>query len=244
LISEAVKQLPLRVRRVEDKEKKGPHGEWRRKFCTKYSAQLRNNQQNAQASLIESLTAKGETISCRKGCTFCCFHYVTVSLAQGIVIVDYLYGRKDLLMQFLHNYEHWRKQGEAISDSIDRIRIQALSSSTPIARVIEETRPLSTEYFQANIPCPFLADSTCSIYDLRPTSCSSHHAVSPADWCAPESRHKPEIRRAMTGDDDLIKIVQLADPRLSLFELTLPTMIYRLLTEGSAALMAEVSQYD
>ncbi len=239
-----VKQLPLRIRRTEDKEKKGSHGEWRKEFCRKYLAQLTKSREDAFDSLIKSLAEDGETISCRKGCTYCCYHYVTVSLAQGIVIVDYLYKRKDLLKQFLDHYERWQEQGKSIADDIDGRRIQALSSSLPIDLVIRDTRPLSTRYFRANIPCPFLLDNQCSIYALRPPSCSGHHAISPPERCAPESKLQPDIRRSMPSDEDFIKIVQLADSRLSLYELTLPTMIYRLLTEGSAAMMSEITQYN
>jgi len=236
-----VTQLPLRIRRVEDREKKGPQGEWRRQFCSRYSGHLAKNRQKAYEALAALLSEKGESISCRKGCTYCCFHYVTVSLAQGIVIADYLYRRRDLLKRFLDNYERWRPQAESISGRIDQIRVGALSSSAPMDYVIAETRPLSTQYFQSNIPCPFLADNACSIYEVRPPSCAEHHAVSPPEHCAPDSPQKPEIRRSVNTDEDLIAIVQLADPRLSLFELTLPTMIYRLLTEGSTALMTEAS---
>ena len=166
-----VKQLPLRIRRIEDKENKGPQGEWRRTFCRRFYRQLAKNQENAYEVLFGSLSEKRESISCRKGCTYCCFHYVTVSLAQGLVIVDYLYRRRDLLKRFLDNYEQWRTQAESISGRIDSVRIQALSTSTPIDRVIAETRPLSTQYFRSNIPCPFLLDDTCSIYPVRPPSC-------------------------------------------------------------------------
>ena len=239
-----VKQLPLRIRRIEDREKKGSHGVWRKEFCRKYFSLLTKSEEKSYQSLVASLSANGEAISCRKGCSYCCYHYVTVSLAQGIVIVDHLYRRKDLLKRFLDNYEHWREQGKSIADGIDHIRIHALSTSMPINQVITKTRPLSSKYFGSNIPCPFLVDNECSIYPVRPPSCSGHHAVSPREWCAPTSQQQPEIRRSMSADEDFIKIVQLADTRLSLYELSLPTMIYRLLTEGSAAIMAELMQYD
>jgi len=240
----ASKPLPLRIRRIEDKENKGSHGAWRREFCKTYSEQLSKGRENAYHALLTSLSAEGKTISCRQGCTHCCHHYVTVSLAQGIVIVDYLYRRKDLLNRFLDQYERWRQQAESISNDIDRQRTRALSSSTPIDQVIAETRPLSNRYFASNIPCPFLTGDRCSIYPLRPPSCSAHHAVSPPDWCAAESQQAPEIHRSVFGDKDVIDLVKLTDPRLSLFELSLPTMVYRLLTEGSTALMAEVEHDD
>ena len=239
-----MKQIPLRIRRTEDREKKGSHGAWRREFCSKQSELLNRTRGNSFRSLTETLSAQGESISCRQGCTYCCYHYVAVSLAQGIVIVDYLYRNKALLKQFLDNYETWCKDGEAISDSIDRIRIQALQSSVPTDQIMADTRSLSKQYLDSHIACPFLADDKCSIYEVRPMSCSSHHSVSPPECCAPESQKKPVIRHSMPDDEDLIEMIRLADPRMTLYELTLPTMVYRLLTKGSSAIMTEVSQHN
>jgi len=239
-----VKQIPLRIRRTEDREKKGSHGAWRRAFCSKQKELLTRTRDNSYRSLTKTLSAQGESISCRQGCTHCCYHYVAVSLAQGILIADYLYKRKALLKQFIDNYETWRKDGEAISDSIDRIRIQALMSSVPTDQIMADTRSLSKQYLESNIACPFLADNKCSIYEVRPLSCSNHHSVSPPDCCAPGSQQKPAIRHSMPNDEDLIEMIRLADPRLTLYELTLPTMVYKLLTEGSSAIMARIAQYN
>jgi len=237
-------QIPLRIRRTQDRENKGAHGQWRKAFCKKYTSALIKTRDNTHRSLLDSLLAQERSISCRKGCTHCCYHYVTVSLAQGIVIVDYLYKNKERLKQFLDNYQSWSKEGGIISGEIDRIRIRALSSSTPTQQILEDTRGLSSRYLDSHIRCPFLVDDHCSIYDVRPLSCSGHHAVSPPDWCAPHSQHKPEIHHPVPADQDLIEMIRLADSRLTLYELTLPGMVYALLTEGSSALMSKIAKYE
>ncbi len=239
-----VTQFPLKIRRIEDREKKGPHGSWRTGFCRKYLVLLEKVQKNTYNSLLDSLSSTEQQISCRKGCTYCCYHYVTVSLAQGIAIVDYLYKRKDLLKGFLDRYEVWREQAELIAADIDRVRNQAMSSSVPVERVLARTRPMSTRYLEMNVLCPFLVEDKCSIYQVRPLSCSGHYSVSPVKWCAPGSLQNPDIHHEMPADQDLIELMQLADPRLVLYELTLPTMVYRLLTEGSSVLMKESAKYQ
>jgi Fe-S-cluster containining protein len=229
-------QLPLTVSATEDRENDGSYGTWRRKFCREYAALLETTRENTNRSLRASVAAEGRQISCQKECTSCCHHYVSVSLAQGMVIVAHLYRTKGLLQQFLDRYAEWRDKAEAIAEEIDGIRNRALASSTPMARVITDTRPLSTRYFLANIRCPFLVDGLCSIYPVRPLACSSHHSVSPPEWCVPDSQQKPEIRRMTPDDRDLLGMIRVGDPWLTLFELALPTMVYRLLTEGSAAM--------
>jgi hypothetical protein len=237
-----VKQLSRQFKEIEGKEKKDAHGVWRQVFCKKYVEVLSRIQSNTYNSLVEKLSLKGETITCRRGCTHCCYHYVAVSLAHGIVIVDYLYKSRDLLKQFIEMHEKWRRKGHSISNSIDQIRTQSLSASMPIDRVLAETRPLSERYLDSNIQCPFLLDHRCIIYDVRPLSCSGHYSASPPDCCAPAMRQKPVIYNMVPRDEDLIELMQLADPRMLLFELTLPTMVHKLLTQGAASMISEMVQ--
>jgi len=231
------KQLSRQIKKFEAKEKEGSYGDWRKEFCGRYRdllIQIRNNSHNA---LIETLASKDERITCQKGCTHCCFHYVTVSIAHGIVIVDYLYSNRALLKQFLDNYEKWARKGFHISESLDRTRTQAQSSSMAIDRVVSATRPLSERYFEMNIQCPFLVDNKCLVYHLRPTICSGHYAVSSPNWCTATSQQEPVIHQLIPSDEDLSEMMSLVDPRLLLHELTLATMIYKLLTEGSSSVI-------
>jgi len=216
---------------------------WRNEFCRKYQGLLVKARQNAFDSLEKSLSAEGKKISCRSGCTYCCYHYVAVSFAQGIVIVDYLYKRKGLLKQFFDNYEKWRIDGESIADEIDRIRIHALSSSIPTHQVMMDTRSLSNRYLESSIRCPFLVDDKCSIYEVRPMACSGHHSVTPPDCCAPAAQQKPDIRNSVPAKEKLIEIIGLAGSQMVLYELTLPTMVYRILTEGSSAIKTQIAHY-
>ena len=239
-----MEQISRQIKKIEKKEKKASYGLWRKEFCKKYVKVLLRIQNNTHNALIEKLSSRDEAITCREGCTHCCFHYVTVSLAHGIVVVDYLYRKKELLRQFIDSYEKWRNKGHSVSDSIDRTRIEALSSSMPIDRVMADTRPLSSSYLDMNIQCPFLLDNLCVIYDVRPLSCSGHFSVSTPDWCAHASGKKPVLHNLVPNDEDLIEIMQLADTRLLLYELSLPTMIHKLLIEGSSSVMNEMMQYN
>ena len=235
-----LKQLSRQIKKIAAKEKKGTRGAWRMEFCREYGKLLQRIQNHTHSALVETLDREGGQVSCRAGCTHCCCHYVAVSLAHGVVIVDYLYKRKELLKRFTDNYAKWRPKGYAVSNRIDRMRLQALSSPAPMDSIIADTRPLSAQYRDMQIPCPFLADSRCLIYPVRPWSCSGHYAVSPPEWCDNAAPQEPVIHRMIPDDGDLADIIRITDPRLLLYELTLPTMVYRLMVEGSASVMAEM----
>ena len=228
----AIKHIFRKINKIEAKENNGAYGAWRRGFCITYRELLVQARTNTYHSLVKTLSSKGKTISCRKACTYCCFHYVAAPLAHGLVIVDYLYHHKELLKKFIQNYKKWCHKGYEISTINDHTRSQAFSASMPINEIIDVTRPLSMRYLEMDIQCPFLVNNTCLIYAVRPFPCSGQYSVSPPDWCAPATEHKAEIYQLIPDDDDLMKMLQLADPQLMLYEVTLPIMIYRLLTEG------------
>ena len=235
-------KLSRQLEKIEKKEKKGAYGQWRKQLCRRYARKQTITRDNALKVLTENLSAAGESISCKAGCIYCCYHYVAVSLVQGIVIVDHLYRNRALLKRFLQNYETWYQQANELAAQLDAARGKALARSLAVDQVIEETRPLSTQYLNAQIRCPFLDNTRCIIYPVRPAACSAHCSVSDPEDCAPSSSQQPSIRNCVASDQDIIETVQLADPRLSLYELTLPTMIFRLLTEGGDTLMRECAE--
>ena len=230
------------IKRIEARESIGSYGAWRKSFCEKYLQLLEEIRNNTHNGLLNILDLKKETITCRKGCYFCCYQHITTSLAQGIVIVNYLYSNEMLLKQFLRNYPKWRHSGKNISDTIDHVREEALSTSQSLASAISSTKPLSERYFQMSIPCPFLVNSICAIYCVRPMCCSSHYSVSPPEWCEATNPNEPTIHEVIPKDVDIYRLAELDGPQLTLFELTLPTLIYRLLTEGLSSLLKSNSK--
>jgi hypothetical protein len=44
------------------------------------------------------------------------------------------------------------------------------------------------------------------------------------------------IHQLVADDEDLLKFLELAGPRLMVYEMTLPTLIYRFLTEGASSI--------
>lgn len=231
------KLLYRNIEKIEEKENAGPYGAWRREFCGHYREVLVRARDKIYNALEIRLASKGEEVTCRKGCTLCCFHYVAVPLAHGIVIVDYLYHRKKVLRKFIENYEQWLHKGLAVAQAVDETRMRAFSSSMPINDIITVTRPFSMRYLKMKIPCPFLDHDACLIYAVRPLPCSGQYSVSPPEWCSLDREEEAVIHHLIADDEDLLSLLELAGPRLMVYELTLPLMIYRILTEGSASLI-------
>lgn len=225
------------IQLVKRKAYLGADGARRKKFCDEYQRTLTQIWAKTYNVFVASLALKGEKISCKKGCTYCCFQHVSVTLAHGIVVVDYLYSNDNVMRQFLSNYEQWQESAESISKEIDVLYRSAINTSQPISSLKASIDPFSDRYFDLQIPCPFLVKSACAIYNIRPMSCAAHYSVNPCEWCSQTDPHNSPTYEVMPSSDDLYRLATLADPRLSIYQVTLPILIYRLLTEGLSTVL-------
>lgn len=108
------------------------------------------------ATLLESLgrpsyenaLAEGimSPVACDKGCAFCCYLSVETTIPGAIAVANALEGPRANL-----------KSG--LADTAPKI-----AGKTPSQRAAMQ------------VPCPFLRDNACQVYDVRPLSCQSHYS--------------------------------------------------------------------
>lgn len=77
-------------------------------------------------------------------------------------------------------------QAEALLEPLNALA----ETTTPVGD--EEFEPINRRYYALRIPCPFLEDESCSIYDDRPAACRELLVTSPAPLC--EDLTDPAIR--------------------------------------------------
>lgn len=124
----------------------------------------------------------GRAISCRAGCGACCRHMVPVSIPEALAIVNVIDG-----------LEHERRTvvlkrfGAAVSVFEQRQMIDRLLDPT---LTNDPFLPISREYFELQIACPFLEDESCGIHEHRPVACRDYNVTSPAAWCAKPYDHE------------------------------------------------------
>ena len=94
-----------------------------------------------------------KTISCKKGCSYCCEQLVAVSVDEAQYILDMARENK------IHI--DWKKARDQASRGIDSWIDRGKEKRT----------------------CVFLKDGACSIYEVRPGTCRNYHAYSPPDQC-------------------------------------------------------------
>lgn len=124
-------------------------------------------------AIERSLEAGGRTLTCSVGCAHCCHLPVQVTSIEAIAAVE----------AYVHTH--------GLAAFHERVWPRVLYA-------LEHTVGITDEgaRFDAQIPCPFLEDRACAIYDTRPTACRTHNSLSDPALCAPPSVPQKEIERA------------------------------------------------
>lgn len=132
---------------------------------------------------------RGESISCRKGCAACCRMLVPLSVPETFALqasLERLPADKQRRLQAQMDAVKIRLQE---SDLWNRLQAVSDSIAPPSDEALE---PLNQAYYALRIPCPFLEEEQCGIYEDRPAACRELLVTSPAEFC--EDLTDPRIR--------------------------------------------------
>ena len=79
------------------------------------------------------------------------------------------------------------------------------------------------------IPCPFLQNKICIIYEVRPYTCAAHYVTTPAEWCNPLNKNQPKVYK-FEPHDELFNLSfyfqSLSKPALSFMPITVYEILY------------------
>jgi len=224
-----------RIRRVRNAEYSGRQGAAKSEHCARYNTAKAESVRRARRRLDRELDAVGEAITCRKGCMHCCQHYITASIAEGLVITDYLYQNSKALDCFRESYSGWQEKAEEICGNFDRLRSLARLTGTTVEAYRASVAAAHQDYAALAIDCPFLTtDNDCAIYPVRPLSCAIHCSVDPPKRCSPASAQAPRCYDIVPDEKGMAALAAFWQPEWIATSLTMPLLVYGLLTRGQA----------
>ncbi len=118
----------------------------------------------------------GLPVSCTNGCGACCRQVVPISEAEAIYLAELVAGMPA---------EEQARMRQRFSEAIDALGepLMARLRDTSKAPDLPSRRDLGQEYFSRAVPCPFLENESCTIYEHRPMSCREYLVTSPAPEC-------------------------------------------------------------
>lgn len=129
-------------------------------------------------AMLADTEAKGEGVSCAKGCSACCRAQpvpVTPPEAYALArLVERLPERRGTAARaaFAANAAQMREAG----------LYETYMQRDP-AMTRDEARVIARRYMALRLTCPFLADDACSIYAERPFVCRQYLVTSPPRLC-------------------------------------------------------------
>ncbi len=148
---------------------------------------LRQLGRQAQALEQQKTAAAGQVISCARGCAACCRMLVPVSAPEAFALRDMVAAlpqpRRDHIRRRLDETTALLEQAGLLAQLQ-----QVAETDRPITDEMME--PINRAYFTLKMPCPYLEDEACSIYEDRPAACRELLVTSPAEWCQ-DMVHKP-----------------------------------------------------
>ena len=138
---------------------------------------------------VQQAIEAGRTISCRKGCAACCRMLVPLSAPEAFALREYVEQLPIDRRTHLYN---------RLSETKDRMKREGLwerltdvaEASSPVPD--EELDPINQAYYSLRIPCPYLENELCSIYEARPAACRELLVTSPAELCQ-DLVHSPVV---------------------------------------------------
>jgi Fe-S-cluster containining protein len=229
---------------------KGRLGRQREEFGIQYTKTKQETLKKIEQKQTAWAQARGETITCHKGCAFCCTQHIPASLHECEAIVYYLYQNEKVLRFFLLAYARWANRIENINDLL--ARMERLFNEMVSFRFSEDSKQAflaeADKYAAQNIPCPFLRDNACLIHPVRPWTCASLFATSPAEWCHPLNPNKAKTYTDTFGLT--VKLPFYYKPFKDQVYSFLPVMVYEILeggffylawVTGSKSLLAEAT---
>lgn len=173
----------------------GEIGASRERFCENYIHWKKGGLEAIGKKLQTAITNAGKMVTCKEGCSYCCSQYIVSSLQENEAIAFYLYNNQEALCNFLKNYPIWRdkvKENETLYKKIGRLYLETtiLGDNEDMQKNFLKA---TSSYFELDIPCPFLHNGSCTIYEVRPFCCVSGLSTTPAEWCKASSNNLADI---------------------------------------------------
>ena len=208
----------------------GKVGCGRAEFCRQYIARKQTVFKQMEKDLLAKTSRQQESITCRKGCSYCCSQYISGTLHESEVILYFLYQHPAILDNFTSAYKKWRERIRENADVFDKLETNfgklVAEGETEAARRFYQEATIG--YLMKNIACPFLADGSCAIYEVRPLCCASVVATTPGEYCSPANNERPRVY----GSSLRPKEVPFFRHTNDLVIVNIPRSVYQLLNGG------------
>lgn len=129
-----------------------------------------------QLLILEAYKAEGFTPTCHAGCDACCHQLVMTTSAEARAAASFMRGLpRAEQARLAARLDGWLEATGALRQRLQEVHDDELE---PVVEAI------ATDYWLQRIPCPFLNEGLCALYEARPLACRHHFSLSDPALCA------------------------------------------------------------
>ncbi len=150
---------------------------------------MRRLGEEAQALEEARSSDEGRGRSCQKGCAACCRMLVPLSPPEAFALREFVQSLPSEQQERVATRLAQAKSILLTHGLWNQLVDMGRSSQAPDDGMLE---PINQAYYALRMPCPFLEDNLCSIYDERPAACRELLVVSPAELCQDMAKNPVE----------------------------------------------------
>lgn len=137
-------------------------------------------------------------VSCGKGCSLCCHHWVAdVYSFEAAIIAEHI--KKHMPQKIPALCTTLREDAGLLQKLDDMLDERVLKDAVPhTVQTLDRDDLLLEGFYQLRRPCPLLdTHGACSIYMLRPMSCRGYLSFSDPLLCDPDTIYYHEVRTCL-----------------------------------------------
>lgn len=154
---------------------------------------------------VNAVTANGEEISCKAGCGACCSQPVPIAEVEAYHIAELVESmpaprRIEIKERFQKSVEHFSRK-----KWFDRMKACVSGYARNTDELKKAALALVMEYFYENVPCPFLENGSCSIYEARPLACREYLVTTPAENCSRPTAKTVKVMDLLVKPSDSLR---------------------------------------
>lgn len=147
---------------------------------------MRRLGEEAQALEERRSIEAGHAISCQKGCAACCRMLVPVSPPEAFALRDYVQTLPEAEQARLTQRFAVTRTALLARGLWNNLIEMGESTNPPDDTALE---PVNRAYYALQLPCAFLDQEVCTIYEQRPAACRELLVTSPPEWCQNPAEH-------------------------------------------------------
>lgn len=136
---------------------------------------------------------------CTKSCPACCHQHITVHLAEGHIIEEFIKDMSNADRDKLRsNVDDW---------------LTYFSTKTADVEIVDEARlsRFEMETVADKKPCPMLINKQCAIYKVRPIVCMTHFVTDNPELCSIIPNRNGDDRGIKKREEMFSKIIKDTD---------------------------------